>query len=626
MKRIYRGAVLALFVLLICTQARAGSKPEVWREMRSPHFVVIPDGRLSEARVIADHFERIRDVFLKISPNMHVDPVEPVVILAAKNEGELKKLLPGYWEQKNHMHPDGLFVGGKDRNYVALRMDADENGGYHVVYHEYVHLLESLNFPVLPLWVTEGLAEFYAAARIEGKDVGLGYPIPDHLLLLRQGQWIPLEKLLTADFSSPLYNENDLSSIFYAESWELTHYLLISNNAALGPALMKYVTLYGKSVPSLTAARQTFGGLRELKKKLRDYSSQGRFEYLQVKTPISDAKGDYPSRALTPAEAEAVFGDFYVRTERPKEALEALHQAMSLDGKLAGTYESLGMLALRRNDTASALKWLNQAVALGSKDYLVYYFHATLLLDQRGNAAVPQAMSEMNECLKLNPNSARGYELLADLYAMQGTDLAMATGVARRAIELKPAAAHNHATLAFMLLRLGKIDESEAEARKALALARTDAGRKLAENLLGEIRQLRAERLAAAQTAEPAAASGSSVPQSTSGPRSAPVLRSALPSNTQTSIPIQNVTIMVDGPVVRLQCSGKKLSFLLMVNGSGVPLFAPDESAVRYVDFPASAATASPCSFLEGRQVAVRFRRVLGKPYFGEVLEIDLRR
>jgi len=625
MKRIFRWPGL-LVVVMVCGQAWARSKPEVWREMRSPHFVVITDGGLSEARVVAEHFEQIREVFLKISPNMHVDSLEPVVILAAKNEKELKKLLPGYWEQKGHMHPDGLFVGAKDRNYVALRMDADEGSGYHVVYHEYVHLLESLNFSSLPVWASEGLAEFYAAARIEGKDVGLGYPIPGHLALLRQGEWIPLEKLLTADHSSPLYNENDLSSIFYAESWELTHYLLTANNGALGPGFMKYVALYGQGVPSLDAARQTFGDLHKLKKDLDDYFRQASFKYLQVKTSISDEKVAYPSRVLASGEAEAVFGDFYLRTDRPAEALETLHQAIQLDPQLPGPYESLGMLALRQSDPASALKWLGRAVALDSKDYLVYYYHATLLLNQRGNAAVPQAMSEMNRGLMLNPNSARGYGLLADLYAMQGKDLDLASGVARRAIKLNPAASHNHATLAFMLLRLGKIDESEAEARKALALARTDAGRNLAENLLGEIRQVRAENMGAGQAGGPPAVSASSVPQSTPGPGSAPVLRSALPAKTQTSIPLQNLTILVDGPVVRLQCSGKTLKFLLMVNGSGIPLFAPDASAVHYVDFPAAAATASPCSFLEGRRVGVRFRRVLGKPYFGEVLEIDLRR
>jgi Flp pilus assembly protein TadD len=623
MKRIFRWPVL-LAVMLVCVQAQARSKPEVWRELRSPHFVVITDGGLSEARVVAEHFERIRAVFLKISPSMHVDPARPVTILAAKNEHELRKLLPGYWEQKGHMHPDGLFVGGKDRNYVALRMDADENGGFHVVYHEYVHLLESLNFPVLPVWVSEGLAEFYAAARIEGSDVGLGYPIPWHLELLRRGEWIPLEKLLTADHSSPLYNENDPSSIFYAESWELTHYLLTSNKGALGASFMKYVSLYASGVPSLTAARETFGDLHQLEKKLSEDMHDITFHYLRVKTKISDGKADYPSRELAPAEADAILGDFYVRTGRPKEALDALHQAMSLDPKLPRPYESLGFLALRRNDEASGLKWLGQAVALGSNNYLVYYYHATLLLDRQGNAGQAQAMREVNECLKLNPNSARGYSLLAELYAMQGKDLDVAVGVARRAIELRPANSRNHARLAYMLLRLGKVDESETEARKALALAHSDSERDVANNLLREIQRYREARQE--EAAGPTLADGSAGAQASAGSGPAPGGGPGTPGGTRSVVaPPGGFTMVVDGGVRRPRCSGKQLNFLLMVNGSGVALFAPDDSAVRYVGFPASVAT-SPCMYLDGREVTVRFQLAQGKPYFGKVLEIDLKR
>ncbi len=625
MKRIFRWP-LVLVVVLVCSQARARSKPEVWRELRSPHFVVITDGGLSEARVVAEHFERIRAVFLKVSPNMDVDPAAPVMILAAKDERELKELLPGYWEQKGHMHPAGLFVGGKDRNYVALRMDANEDGSFHVVYHEYVHLLESLNFPVLPVWVSEGLAEFYAAARINGSDVGLGYPIPWHLALLQRGEWIPLDQLLTATHSSPLYNENNLSSIFYAESWELTHYLLTSNKGALGASFTKYVSLYANGVPSLTAARETFGDLHQLKKKLSEDMHDITFHYLRVKTTISNGKANYPSRVLAPAEAEAIFGDFYVRTDRPVEAVAALREAMRLDPKLPGPYESLGLLALRQRNEVSALKWLGQAVALGSKDYLVYYYHATLLLDRQGNAAVPEAMSDVNHCLDLNSSSARGYGLLADLYAMQGKNLDVGIGVARRAIELKPADSHNHATLAYILLRQGKADEAESEARQALALARSDAERNQAQNLLREVQQYRIESMAAPPTADAGPAAGSTTPQSNSGSEPKLMRRPAVAAGTRSVVaPPQGFTIIADGPVVRPRCSGKQLTFLLMIHGSGVPLFAPDDSAVRYVGFPASA-TASPCSFLAGQRVTVQFRLVQGKPYFGKILEIDLKR
>lgn len=606
--------------LLACTGAWARSSPKPWVEIRSPHFVVITDGRLSDARVVADHFERIRQVFLKMAPNMDVDPLEPVTILAAKNEAELKNLLPGYWEEKGHMHPAGLFIGGKDRNYVALRMDADQNGSFHVVYHEYVHLLESLNFTSLPVWVSEGLAEFYAAARINGNDVGLGYPIPWHISLLQQGQWIPLDQLLTATHSSPLYNENNLSSIFYAESWELTHYLLTADNAAHGKSFIKYISLFEQGVPSLTAAEETFGDLHALTKRLHGYAEQDTYKYLRVKTSIAGGKDAYPSRPLPPAEQEAVFGDFYVRTGRPVEAVKALREAMRLDPKLPGPYESLGLLALQHGNDVSALNWLGQAVALGSKDYLVYYYHASLLLDQKGNEAADEAIKDVNHCLDLNSNSARGYGLLADLYAMTGKDLDVASGVARRAIELKPADSRNYATLAYILLRQRKADEAETVAKRALALADSDAGRNQANDLLREIQQYRIQSMGAPVSAGPV--NGSPAPQSNAGSTPAP----GAPAETLSVVPpAEGFTVTAHGSVAQPECSGKELKFFLMINGSGVPMFAPDDSAVRYVGFPATVAE-MPCSFLAGKNVSVQFRVVHTKPLLGRILEIDLRR
>jgi tetratricopeptide (TPR) repeat protein len=616
---IRRLAVVSV-VLFACAGAWARSSPKPWAEIRTPHFVVITDGRLSDARVIADHFERIRQVFLKMAPNMDVDTIEPVTILAAKNEAELKLLLPGYWEQKGHMHPAGLFIGGKDRNYVALRMDADQNGSFHVVYHEYVHLLESLNFTSLPVWASEGLAEFYAAARIDGNDVGLGYPIPWHIALLQQGEWIPLDQLLTATHSSPLYNENNLSSIFYAESWELTHYLLTSDNAAHGKSFIQYISLFEHGVPSLTAAEETIGDLHALTKRLESYSRQESYKYLRVKTTIAGGKDLYPSRPLTPAEQDAVFGDFYVRTDRPVEAVKSLREAMQLDPEMPGPYESLGLLALRQGNDVSALNWLGQAVALGSKDYLVYYYHATLLLDQKGNTAAPEAIRDVNQCLNLNSNSAQGYGLLAELYAMTGKDLDVASGVARRAIELKPTDSRNYATLAYVLLRQGKADEAEAVARKALALADSDAERDQANTLLRQIQQYRIQTMAAPPTT--GAVVASHAPQSSDVSKPA----AGAPAGTLSVVPpAEGFTITAHGSVARPQCNGKELRFYLMIHGSGVPMFAPDDSAVRYVGFSVSVAD-FPCTFLAGKSVTVQFRVVRTKPLLGDILEIDLRR
>ena len=60
---------------------------------------------------------------------------------------------------------------------------------------------------------------------------------------------IPLPELLAVNQSSPLYNEGDRRSIFYAESWALTHYLLTERPNG-GAEVNKYVTAVAGGVPA----------------------------------------------------------------------------------------------------------------------------------------------------------------------------------------------------------------------------------------------------------------------------------------------------------------------------------------------------------------------------------------
>jgi len=158
---------------------RAADKSETWIEVRSPHFTVYTNGNEKQARRTADQFEQIRALFQKAFPKMRVDPGKPFLILAAKHENTLKTLLPDYWERKGGTHPAGMFVGGTERHYVVLRLDVEGENPYHVIYHEYVHMLNALNFRHLPVWLNEGIAEFYGNTSITDKDIGIGRINPD---------------------------------------------------------------------------------------------------------------------------------------------------------------------------------------------------------------------------------------------------------------------------------------------------------------------------------------------------------------------------------------------------------------------------------------------------------------
>ena len=154
----------------------AGAKHETWFEARSPNFIVVCNAGEKQARKTAIRFEQIRAVFrreLELA-SKHQSPV--ITILAVKDEDSMKALLPEYW-MKGHAHPAGMFLENMNQYFATIQLDAPGSNPYNTIYHEYFHSLTAPYYPNLPVWVSEGLAEFYGNTQIGDSEVGMGRPV-----------------------------------------------------------------------------------------------------------------------------------------------------------------------------------------------------------------------------------------------------------------------------------------------------------------------------------------------------------------------------------------------------------------------------------------------------------------
>jgi hypothetical protein len=152
-------------VLAVCC-CPSSAKIRAWTEVRSPHFRVLTDGSVGNAKRIAREFEQMRAVFETGFPNMTLEPASPLLIFAPENETSMKSLAPAQWK-RGSPNVAGFFQNGWERQFAVIRLDQDIPGAYQVVYHEYVHTLLHANFRWLPQWLDEGLAEFYGGTRFE---------------------------------------------------------------------------------------------------------------------------------------------------------------------------------------------------------------------------------------------------------------------------------------------------------------------------------------------------------------------------------------------------------------------------------------------------------------------------
>jgi len=127
--------ILLFLPLLAVVSAPTRDKPENWIEVRSQHFVVATDSNEKQGRRIADQFERMRSVFHAAFPKLQVDPPSPIIVLAVKDERGFKALEPEAYLAKGSLRLGGLFLRAPDKNYVLMRLDAQGEHPYAVVYH-----------------------------------------------------------------------------------------------------------------------------------------------------------------------------------------------------------------------------------------------------------------------------------------------------------------------------------------------------------------------------------------------------------------------------------------------------------------------------------------------------------
>jgi tetratricopeptide (TPR) repeat protein len=483
-------------VLLVCCFSFAtpvlGEKHEVWFEARSPHFVVVCNGGEKQARKTARQFEQIRSVFRQyiVIASGHSSPV--ITIFAVKNENSLRALLPEYWAAKGHTHPAGVFFYNLGQFEAAVQLDAPGPNPYEGIYHEYYHSLTLPYFPGLPVWLAEGLADFFGNSEVTEKEARLGEPDLNLIEELRENRLIPLDVLFKVDQSSPYYNEQHQTSMFYAESWALTHYLMLGDNGSHKPLLMAYLQGLQQDGTQNEAAIKAFGDLNKLQQDLQRYINGSSFFQVHGPAPPPIPDADLRTREISDAEADAYRGGFAALRGHPQEAKPLLEQAIQLDPKLPLAYQNLGLMQLSSGQREEALASFSRAVELDPKNALTRYLRAYLSFGQRNvSTGDAQIENDLRQAIALDADFAPSYGLLAVYLAASDENLTEALTIARKGVSHEPGNALYALSLAQVLARMGRFGDAETAARTAHANAINPTERANAEQFLAYLQRIR---------------------------------------------------------------------------------------------------------------------------------------
>lgn len=468
--------ILVAALLLSATPAHARDKNENWIQITSPHFVVVTNASEKQGRRVADQFERMRSLFHGLFPKAQMDAAgAPIIVLAVKDDKDFRALEPQEYLAKGSLKLGGLFLQATDKNYVLMRLDAEGEHPYSVIYHEYTHFLLRRSAEWMPLWMNEGLAEFYQNTDIHEKDAALGKPSFDDLQWLQQNKLLPLSTLFTVDHKSPYYHEENKGSIFYAESWALTHFIMVNDFQHKGQRMLDYANLLSQKVDPVTAAAQAFGDLKKLQSDLDNYTRQGSYTYFQTKTTTEVDDSAFKAEPLSTTQSDALRADFLAYNSRMSDAQTLLDHVLQEDPKNVLAHETKGFLEFRQGHLEEAKTSYGEAVQLDSQSFLAHYYFAVMTMNAGPGADQQQVENSLRTAIKLNPSFDPAYDRLAVLLAMQRKNLDEARMTELKAISLEPSNVGYRVNMSNILMEMDNTQSALQVLDAANKVAKTPA-------------------------------------------------------------------------------------------------------------------------------------------------------
>jgi tetratricopeptide (TPR) repeat protein len=366
----------------------AGAAPE-WIKIKSPNFEIYTTSGERDGRNTLTLFEQVRDFFMRVKAE-NVTTHLPVTIVGFRNAKEFKPY-------QISEAAAAFYVGDEQRDYIVM----GDLGAEHapVAIHEYMHLLVRHSGLKMPIWLNEGFAEVYSTLKPLGGQILMGAAPPGRPHVLGSEKWLPLEKLMAVTHDSPEYNEKNRAGILYAQSWLLTHMLMLSAD---------YKDLFPKFVLELHecgSAEKAFQTVYkrkiwEIETELRAYHRSDSLSGLLFKTRFEKVKLD-PAEPAGAVDVEVTLAKLTALMRRYDEAKERFIRLAETHPNNANVHEALAHLYWRQGARELAAQHFGQAIQHGANSWKTYWDYARLL----GAEADPKAYREaLHKVVALRPD------------------------------------------------------------------------------------------------------------------------------------------------------------------------------------------------------------------------------
>lgn len=427
--------------------------PEGWVRLQGPHFELYSDSDPQRAAGVLVDLERFRALFARLAPGLDLHSPAPLRMVAfdgprsfapykARRDGGGTLLL-------------GQFQRHSDANYLLLDGRTRVSSDYRVAFHELTHFFITHNVPRAPLWLNEGLAEYYGTFAIDGERAVVGRAIERHAeFLLLENQVRDLDELLETDGRSAANHGPQEVGRFYALSWLLTHYLLSQPD---GPdQVADYLLSLADGDDSETAFELAFGkSLYEMEQDLRLYVARG--ELPQASLPVADLEpGRLRLSNAQPADVLCLLGDFVLHAGAVDYAESHYYRALDFDPSHAVAHGGLATVRDLRGGWQESEILFRDAHRVGLRDpvTLVRYARHSLSFSESASPdrengidepvpkglrdAASRARGVLSGVVAAEPRYAVAHQLLAAAHLVPGGDAEEGLQAALAAQRIQP--------------------------------------------------------------------------------------------------------------------------------------------------------------------------------------------
>ncbi len=167
--------------LLVALAAVAAPR---WTEIQSANFLLAGDVGERDVRDVGRRLEEFREALSRLLPSARF-PSTPTIVLVFANKKSYDPFRPVF--QGKPVDVSGFFQSGLDATYVTMVLGTRDDP-YPIIFHEFTHVFVSTSLDHVPLWFSEGIAEFYSSFQVssDGKHASVGRMIEPHVMLLRR--------------------------------------------------------------------------------------------------------------------------------------------------------------------------------------------------------------------------------------------------------------------------------------------------------------------------------------------------------------------------------------------------------------------------------------------------------